>query len=458
MNELLLSAPLAQRLYAHVASLPILDYHNHLCVADLYHDKTYATITEMWIATDPYKHRAMRILGVPEQKITQSQNAYETFSAFCNSFPMLVGNPIYDWVGMELQTLFNTSLLPSPVTCDKLWDLTNAALQNGLSAKKLLGKFRVEYNAPCATFTDDLSYFSKADGLCPSLRGDTIVFPDLAFLRTLEHLSQSPIVSLDDYFAAISHRMDAFMESGCVFADHAWDDTFYYSQEDGKNTARFQRLCTGEILPENDRMALASCILRFLAGIYAKRQMVLQLHIGAMRQTSARLRRIAGVAGGFAGIGAPTDVRAISTFFNDVESAENGLPRIILFPLNPADTADLAILSGSFCRDGKAGTITLGPAWWWCDHANGIRHVLTDTMTYSILSVFPGMVTDSRSIASFVRHDYFRQILCAFLAREVAEGTLPNDEMLLCEVAYAICYGNAQRMLCESGRFQECSR
>ena len=66
MNENFLSAPLAKRLYEHVASLPILDYHNHLCVADLFHDRTYATITEMWIATDPYKHRAMRILGVPE--------------------------------------------------------------------------------------------------------------------------------------------------------------------------------------------------------------------------------------------------------------------------------------------------------------------------------------------------------------------------------------------------------
>ncbi len=454
MNENFLSAPLAKRLYEHVASLPILDYHNHLCVADLFHDRTYATITEMWIATDPYKHRAMRILGVPEQKITQSQSAYETFSAFCGIFPMLAGNPIYDWAAMELQTLFGTSLLPSPATCDKLWELTNTALQNGLSAKKLLGKFRVEYNAPCATLTDDLSCFSKADGLCPSLRGDTIVFPDRAFLQTLEHLQQCPVASLDDYFTAIAHRMDAFAEAGCVFADHAWDDTFCYFQEDGKNDARFQRLYAGELLSGNDRMALASCILRFLAGIYAKRRMVLQLHIGAMRQTSARLRQIAGVAGGFAGIGSPADVRAIRTFLNDVESASSGLPRVILFPLNPTDTADLAILSGSFCRDGEIGTITLGPAWWWCDHANGIRRVLTDTMTYSVLSVFPGMVTDSRSIASFVRHDYFRRILCAFLAREVADGTLPNDETLLCEIAYAICYGNAKRMLCESGGFQ----
>ena len=61
-----------------IGTIPILDYHNHLCVVDLFHDRTYATITEMWIATDPYKHRAMRILGVPEQKITQSQSAYET--------------------------------------------------------------------------------------------------------------------------------------------------------------------------------------------------------------------------------------------------------------------------------------------------------------------------------------------------------------------------------------------
>ena len=59
-----------KKLYEAVRSLPVIDWHNHLPVKDLAADRKYADLTELWVASDPYKHRAMRICGVPEKNIT----------------------------------------------------------------------------------------------------------------------------------------------------------------------------------------------------------------------------------------------------------------------------------------------------------------------------------------------------------------------------------------------------
>ena len=63
----LLTHPFAQKLYeTYAKALPIIDYHNHLNAEDIVSDKVSTNITQLWITVDPYKHRAMRILGVPE--------------------------------------------------------------------------------------------------------------------------------------------------------------------------------------------------------------------------------------------------------------------------------------------------------------------------------------------------------------------------------------------------------
>ena len=67
----ILKSPLGQKLYKEYAKdLPIVDYHNPLSIEDVLADRVFENITQLWIASDPYKHRAMRILGVPEKYIT----------------------------------------------------------------------------------------------------------------------------------------------------------------------------------------------------------------------------------------------------------------------------------------------------------------------------------------------------------------------------------------------------
>ena len=123
------------------------------------------------------------------------------------------------------------------------------------------------------------------------------------------------------------------------------------------------------------------------------------------------------------------------------------LPRTILLSLNPEAHAQLAVLSGSFVEDGMPGKVQLGPAWWWCDHAEGILDVLEKNAAYGVLSTFIGMTTDSRSLLSFVRHDYFRRLLCKWIAAKIAAGDFPDDPELIEPLLKNVCYSNAKRML-----------
>ena len=172
----------------------------------------------------------------------------------------------------------------------------------------------------------------------------------------------------------------------------------------------------------------------------------MQLHIGAKRTTSTRLRNIAGPAGGYAAIGNTVDVGALTGLLDDIEKT-GALPKTILFTLNPADNAVMSILSGSYSADGVEAIVTQGPAWWWCDHAQGMRQMLDHMSVYSVLSTFIGMTTDSRSLLSFVRHDYFRQILCQWLAEKAEAGYFPENESLLGNIVKKMCYENAKSVM-----------
>ena len=204
----------------------------------------------------------------------------------------------------------------------------------------------------------------------------------------------------------------------------------------------------------DDVSRLGSCFSAILpaASFAAERGWTMLLHMGALRETSARLRRSAGPVGGFAGMRSPVDPVAVAEFLDGLERKE-ALPNTILMSLNPEAHAQLAVLAGSFVEDGVAGKVQLGPAWWWCDHAEGIRDVLEKNAAYGVLSTFIGMTTDSRSLLSFVRHDYFRRIFCRWLADKVSAGDFPDDPALMRPLVENVCYRNAAEKV---GRVPRC--
>ena len=234
--------------------------------------------------------------------------------------------------------------------------------------------------------------------------------------------------------------LEKFDAAGCKVVDISVDDVF-----DLPDTARWGQ----RALPT-------------VAAFAAAHGWTMLLHLGALRETSARLRSAAGPVGGFAGMRLPVDPAPVAAFLNSLEEehnstcstcstwlnkpVQNSLPRTILMSLNPEAHAQLAVLAGSFVEAGVPGKVQLGPAWWWCDHEEGIRDVLEKNAAYGVLSTFVGMTTDSRSLLSFVRHDYFRRILCKWVAEKVASGAFPDDESLLRPILENVCYKNAKEI------------
>ena len=449
-EKFLLKSPLARQLYDAVKDLPVIDFHNHLTVTDLASDRQFSNIAELWVMSDPYKHRSMRICGVPEKFITGDASPREKFDVWAATLPKLMGNPLYHWSKLELKRIFDIEEALTPETADMIWDKCNKLLQEkSFSALSLLKRFNVVYSAPCAALNDNETVFNEIPGSVPSLRGDDMLLPTVNFTQKLAEKSDMPVNDLNSFMQAVTARLDAFHAVGCRIADHSLDNGFVYRSVSDSVAAELFAKCRNDAsaLTADEKMALASAILKKLAGEYSRRNWMLLLHIGAQRFTSSRLRAAAGPAGGFAAIGHTCDTAALALMLDDMESAPDGLPRTVLFTLNPADHAAFSVLSGSFPGDGVKGKVQLGPAWWWCDHIFGMRDGFESAAAFGVLSQFIGMTTDSRSILSFVRHEYFRRVFCAWLAEKAANDEMPTDLEILIPLAKAVCFENASNYL-----------
>ena len=443
-ENFLLNSEKANLLYSYVCNLPIVDYHNHLSVQEIAENKRFLDVYEVWIQPDPYKHRAMRMCGVDEFYITGAASHKEKFIKWCETLPKLIGNVLHHWSLMELDMIFHIKDYPNASNGAELYEKCNQYLaENTVDVSSLLKQFSVSHICPCASITDDLSLFSGTEAFSPSLRGDDIVNLTADFVKKLQIISGTEIRNLSDFKNAIWKRLQVFRDYGCHFADHALDDGFIFYPDDGKNAERFTAVCNGSIQLD-DWKKLASYMLTFLGECYSKIGFVMQLHIGAKRYTSSKLRSQVGPNGCFAGIGNNIKVKSITDLLDSIDTREYGLPKTMLFTLNPADNAIFATLSGSFVKKGVSGLITQGPAWWWCDHKLGIVEMLEYITTYSILSNFVGMTTDSRSFLSFVRHDYFRRILCDWVAQKSDCGDFPDDIEALKELVCKLSYQNAK--------------
>jgi len=457
-EDFLLSTPVARRLYdGYARDAEIIDYHCHIDPADLAADRRFENLTQVWIANDPYKHRAMRIAGVPESHITGPASDRQKFDAWAATVPKLLGNALHHWTALELDRYFGIATALAPDTADRIWDEANAHLQEtGWSARALLTQRRVACLCTSDRLLDDLAAHRRLAesgwpvSVLPSLRADDALAVDSdgygAWVAKLGEAAGVAVRDFDSFRTAIVRRLDHFGGHGCRLADHALD-AFAYLGVPGRDTAAlFERRLGGEPVGDAEQIRLQSGILRFLGNEYARRGWVLQLHLGALRHTSTRLRRLAGPAGGYASLGQATDVAALCRFLDDLEQGD-ALPTTVLYPLNPGDFAVLANLEGSFTADGVPGRVQLGPAWWFNDHAWGIRAQLDATANYGLLSAFIGMTTDSRSLLSMVRHEYFRRTLCAWLGERTASGIFPEDEQALGALVRDVAGANARRVL-----------
>lgn len=454
-ENFLLNNRTAEKLFHETASgLPIIDYHNHLAAGNLAANKTYSNIAQLWLNNDPYKHRAMRINGIPEHYITGDASDKDKFLKWAATAPQTIANPLFHWNCIELKKFFGVDEFLTEKNADDIWETCNRKLASGnMGELDILKICNVELICPSAEPFDDLNLYKSVTGVnaAPSIRGDALLAIETAgFRNTMDRLAELTgikIDSLDAYQSTLEKRLEDFDTANCLLADHSLDDGFCFVFSDAQESTRlFAGYLSGKKLDEEEILKLKTSILLFLGEKYARLGWVMQLRMGALRNTSMRLRKLCGPAGGYAAIGQVCSSASLCIFLNHLEQQE-ALPKTILYTLNPADNESLAVLTGSFAEDGLQGKIQFGPAWWLNDHFMGIRQHLETLASYSLLSRFIGMTTDSRSVLSFTRHEYFRRILCNLVGEWAESGFIPTDHSMLKELIENIAYKNIKNYL-----------
>ena len=465
-DDFYLNDRLARDLYHQVAKqLPVIDFHNHLDPKVMAENRRFRNLADAWVLTDPYKHRAMRICGVPENGITGIDSDKEKFLNWAAVVPKTSGNPLFVWSALELKRIFGIDEFLSEKNSLEIWDTCNAILQQeGFSATDILKKFRVEKLCTSDDLLDDtglhdLATRTQGIEVFPSIRGDSMLGFDQPYFhgwfKKLQEQTHQAIRTLEEYKAVILQKLDEFAAAGCRLADHSLDSGFDFDPPSEKQASLvYEDWLIGIQTDASDLACLKNHILLFLGQEYARRGWILQLHIGAHRFTSSRLRQLAGPSGGFAAIGNPCNIAGLCSFFDEMEKRDS-LPKIILYSLNPADNKPFSTLTGSYSADGVPGIIRFGPAWWYNDQYEGIKSQLTDLAGYGLISQFIGMTTDSRSVFSFSRHEYFRRILCSIISGWVKEGNLPGDFLLLSGLVSDICYHNSKNFIFGPKMFSE---
>ena len=457
-DDFLLDTPAARTLYhQYAAKMPIADYHCHIDPKDIFEDRRFENITQVWLGGDHYKWRLMRSNGVEERYITGDAPDREKFQKFAEALPRAIGNPMYHWCHLELKNYFGYTGVLNAASAEEVWQLCNEKLQKdaSMSARGLILASNVAMIGTTDDPCSDLVWHEKlaADGsfpvqVCPSFRPDPAVNlhkPGFAaYIQKLAEVTGRSIATVEDVRAALSDRIEYFDAHGCRSADHGLDYVMFRPVGDEAATAALQKALAGETLTLEEAEGYQTALLLHCAAEYARRGWVMQLHFSCMRNPNSRMLAALGPDTGFDCI-AVTDSCAATYKLLDALEARGQLPKTVLYSLNPADNAWLDTLLGAFQGPEVAGKIQHGSAWWFNDHKAGMTEQLTSLANLSVLGNFIGMLTDSRSLLSYARHEYFRRVLCSLIGHWVENGEYPADMDTLGALAQDICFNNAKR-------------
>ena len=457
-QNFLLNTPLARDLYLQVAAdLPIIDYHSHMQQSEIAARKQFRNLTELWLSGDHYKWRLMRSAGVPERLVTGNESDEAKFHAFCKVLPLALGNPIHHWCHLELRRLLGVDLVINERNAGQIWELANAKLSS-MDAWSFLEQAKVEIACTTDDPADDLlqhieiAQSALKTRVLPAYRPDRAMRANrddfLDYLKLLGGVVGQDIGSFDRLVKALVERLAFFHSQGARISDHAIDTPLAAGVLDARDGERlFAKRLQSALLTDAELGAYQRLLLEALGRAYAQLDWTMCLHIGAQRNNNSRQLRTLGPDTGYDSVSDMTNSAGLAAFLDALDATDQ-LPKTMLFNLNPAMNEVLSTLIGSFQDGNTFGKLQFGPAWWFNDHKDGNLRQLQVLAQHGVLGTSVGMVTDSRSFASYPRHDYFRRLLCRLLGEWVQAGEAPHDFDALAHIVRGVSYDNAKNYFC----------
>ena len=369
-RDFLLENETARTLFHKYAeNQPIYDYHNHLPPREIAERKQYENLTQLWLAADHYKWRAMRACGVDERYITGDAPEYRKFQKWAEVVPQLVGCPLYHWAHLELQRYFEIYAPLTPETAPAIWEETKEKLK-AYDAVSLLEKMNVRVLCTTDDPADTLEWHKKIAA------DPTIPFHVLPSFRPDNYLGGNPEAKralcekygTDSLPEALGKALDYFCENGCKVSDHGFSRFAY--------------------IPGTKQAEL----LHVLGKAYHAHGVAMQLHLGPIRNQNPRLLAEVGPDAGGDSVGLTTDPFQLGAFLGDL-ARENSLPNTILYNLNPTDNAVLSTMAVNF-----APKVQFGAAWWFNDTIRGMRRQIDELM-----EIMRSLAAEGKSIL-FISH------------------------------------------------------
>jgi glucuronate isomerase len=399
----------------------------------------------------------MRSNGVEEHYITGAASERDKFIKWCETVPYLLGNPLLPWTHLELQRYFNIDLIINENNASAIWDECNKKLaEPEYSARNLLRRMKVE--SLCTT-DDPLSDLEHHKALAsegfdvkvlPTFRADDLFYVENTdkftnWINRLTSKTNIDIQSIEDLFSAIDQRFEYFHLNGCRLSDIGIKIVPYVKSTVKEAGVVFKKVLAGQPITQHEIDIFKTQIFHFLGVKNCDLGWTMQVHIGVLQDPNQRRFEEIGPATGMSAMDDQPIAQNLARLLSDLDY-EHHLTKTIIYCLNPRDNAVVASLIGAFQdADFVPGKIQFGSAWWFNDQKDGMLNQMKMLGNMGVLGRFIGMLTDSRSLLSMPRHEYFRRILCNLIGEWVEEGEVPNDEVMLKKMVEGICYYNAKQ-------------
>ncbi len=454
-DNFLLQTEAAQQLYHNYAeNMPILDYHCHINPQEIYEDRQFENITQVWLGGDHYKWRFMRSCGVDEKYITGDASDKEKFLKWAEVLGKAIGNPLFHWSHLELKKYFGYNGVLNKKTAEEVWELCNKKLaEPSMTVRNIIKQSNVTLICTTDDPVDSLEWHKKLAEdksfdvqVLPAWRPDKAMNIEkvtyLDYMAQLEAASGMKIATFADLKKALCNRMDFFASMGCSVSDHALEYVMYAPATDDEIEAIFAKRLAGNGVSREEELKFKTAFMIFVGHEYARRDWVMQLHYGCKRDNNTPMFDRLGPDTGYDCINNYAPSSEMADYLNALNQNGN-LPKTIIYSLNPNDNQAIGTILGCFQDSTAVAKIQQGSAWWFNDHKVGMQDQMTSLANLGNLSGFVGMLTDSRSFLSYTRHDYFRRILCNLIGGWVDNGEFPADYDTLEEIVKGICYNNA---------------
>lgn len=467
-DDFILQTEMAKHLFHDYAKdLPIIDYHCHISPQEIYEDKRFETLGDVWFGGkqsdgsyggDHYKWRLMRSNGIPEERVTGRDDELLRFKGFADTLTKAIGNPMYHWCHLELKKYFDIAEPLNVNNAEEIWNRCNDKLKNGenMTVRGLIRQSNVAYVGTTDDPIDSLVWHEKiaADDsidfmVRPSFRPDKAVNINKAGFREYigklaEAVGKKSLDTAQDVIDALVNRVTYFAKHGCVASDHGLDYVPFRIVPMEECDKTFKKAMNGESITTEEAEGYQTALLLALGKEYHKHKIAMELHYSCLRNVNERMFKFAGPDTGYDMIANNSCGGNIAALLSELDKSGE-LPKTIIFSLNPADNEQIGTLIGCFQSSEVPGKIQHGPAWWFNDSKTGMEEQMKSLANLGLLGNFIGMLTDSRSFLSYTRHEYFRRIMCNLIGGWVENGEYPCDEEALKAIVSGISYYNAKR-------------